>query len=73
LADGLSFRQVKLPTSLATETDEVTDERARNLLDLDEAVLSTYRHFLVRRADPDAWAGEVANIMAWVRDAVRHA
>jgi hypothetical protein len=43
------------------------------LLDLDEAVLSTYRHFLVRRADPDAWAGEVANIMAWVRDAVRHA
>lgn len=73
LADGLSFRQVKLPTSLATETDEVTDERARNLLDLDEAVLSTYRYFLVRRVDPDAWAGEVANIMAWVRDAVRHA
>lgn len=72
LADGLGAKQVKLPTLLSEEEAEGADERAQNLLDLSEAILTVYEEFLRRRTSPKTWSDEVAEIQTWVRDAVKH-
>jgi hypothetical protein len=67
-ADGLSLSGVKVPAVLKGEGDEPFQERITLIEELEGAIETLYREFLVARLQPDWDKAVVPAIRAWMND-----